>query len=120
MSPEAKPNSGKTLLTLVILLLILASSFVYYGSTLNKPVSATSNSEITSLKSTISSLENTNHALQAQLSAPISNSSSSTVLSAQLIYAASARSVVTVQGDQQTTVNTIYGPQSSVTAVMEG
>jgi S1-C subfamily serine protease len=118
MTPESKTNSGKVVLTFVILTLVLASTFVYYGSTLNGNAVTAGSSTITSLESTITSLENTNLALKTQLSALNSSSSPSTALSAQQIYAATDASVVTVQGDQQTTVNTIYGPQTTVAAVL--
>ncbi|MDA4123442.1 MAG: trypsin-like peptidase domain-containing protein [Thaumarchaeota archaeon] len=121
MTPETKPRSHKTFLAAVILVLVLSSSFIYYGSALAQQNGTTTNSTITSLENTISSLENTNHALQAQLSALVSNSSSTppnSGLSPQQIYVASDASVVTVQGDQQATVNTIYGPQNTTAAVL--
>ncbi len=118
MTPETKPKSSKTLLVVAILVIVLAASFVYYGSAVAKQPSGATNSTITSLESTISSLEGTNQALQTQLSALNSSSSSSSIPTAQQIYAATDPSVVTVQGDQQTTVNTIYGPQTSVASVL--
>ena len=80
--------------------------------------SSTQSSTIASLQSTITSLESSNSALQKQQASVGTNSSFSSKLSAQQIYAYSSRSVVTVQGDQLTTTNTIFGLQSSVTSVL--
>jgi S1-C subfamily serine protease len=122
MTPETKPRSARFLVAFAILVLVLGSSFVYYGSSRTLQSNRTNNSAVTSLQSTISSLQISNNALQAQLSALSINSSSSTLsgpgLSPQQIYAASDASVVTVQGDQQSTVSTIFGPQTTVTAVL--
>jgi S1-C subfamily serine protease len=104
--------------------LILGSSalLVYFADahSLREDQGAAPN--IASLENTISSLEGTNLALRAQISALGSNSQTSAVsasgLTAQQIYASSNRSVVTIQGDQTTTVSTFFGPQTTVTAVL--
>jgi S1-C subfamily serine protease len=105
-----------------ILALMIGSAFVYLDGAFPNQRSGTSNSAITSLEGTIASLKSTSFALQAQLSALSSTTSSSTPsasgLSAEQIYAASDASVVTLRGDQQTTVNTFYGPQTALAAVL--
>ncbi len=122
MTPEAKPRSGRVLLAIVVMALVLGSTFVYFDASRSQQPISTNNSTITSLQSSISSLQVSNNALQAQLSALSTNSSSSALsgpgLSAQQIYALSDASVVTVQGDQQSTVSTIFGPQTIVSAVL--
>lgn len=120
MNPEPKPRSRRAL-TALFLALILGSVAVvaYYEGNHAQQAFTSTNSTIASLQSTISSLESSNLALQAQVSALGTKPSSSSLgLSASQVYAASSASVVTVQGDQLTTINTFYGPQSSVTAVL--
>ena len=82
MTPEAKPRSRTILVSVAILVLILANTFVFYSGAVSQNGGGTSNSTISSLESTIVSLRNSNRALQAQLSTlsggPSSSSSSAT------------------------------------------
>jgi S1-C subfamily serine protease len=121
MIPAQQPRFRKGLAAIAILAILVGSTFVvfYYSGLFAHQTNDTTNSTITSLQQTITSLENNNNALQAQISALGSSSSLSVSgTSAQQIYAASNRSVVTVQGDQQTVVSTVYGPQATTSAVL--
>jgi len=121
MTPEHQPRLRKGLAAIAILSILVGSAFIvlYYNGSFAQQTTHTTNSTITSLQQTIASLENSNNALQAQVSALSSSPTiSASGPSAQQIYAASNRSVVTVQGDQQTVVSTIYGPQNATSAVL--
>ena len=123
MTAERESSSRKVIIALLLSILVLGSTsaIIFYAATNSQQPNSEASSTITSLESTIISLENTNLQLKGQLSALSTNSSSQSVpsgLSAQQVYSNSSRSVVTVQGDQLTTMNTLFGPQSTVTAVL--
>lgn len=123
MALEQSSRTRRVVILVLLFTLVLGStsSFFYFAATHSQQSNSTSTSAIADLQSTISSLESSNLALQRQLSALGANSSTLTIssgLTAQQIYAQSSRSVVTVQGDQLTTTNTFFGPQSTVTPVL--
>ena len=116
-------RSSAILTVLIIVTVILGSTlaFEYHVLPINQQPRTTNNVATSSVIPVLSYGKPT---IQAQVS-PISSSSSSspstspaTELSAQQIYAISSGSVVTLQGDQSTTVNTYYGPQATVTPVL--
>jgi len=102
---EAKPMSGKVIIAFAVLVLVIGAADAYGNAYL---------------------VGSTSHATQVKLSAPTASSAatgspsttSSSSLSPEQIYAASSASVVTVQGDQQSTVDTLYGPQTTVGQVL--
>ena len=120
MTPER--SGGRNALLAVAVIALVAGSgltFAYFGLA---NAQTASNPTIGSLQNKITSLENSNAALQAQLAALGSGSSSQTApgtaFTAQQIYAMSYPSVVTVQGDQSATTSTFFGPQTTSTQVL--
>ncbi|MDG6983287.1 MAG: trypsin-like peptidase domain-containing protein [Nitrososphaerota archaeon] len=120
MTPER--SGGRNVLFAVAVIALIAGSgltFAYFGLA---NAQTASNPSTASLQSKVASLENSNAALQAQLTALNSSSSSQTTpgtaFTAQQIYAVSSPSVVTVQGDQSTTVSSFFGPQTTITPVL--
>jgi S1-C subfamily serine protease len=101
MITEAKPKSGRLIIAIAILVLVLGATDIYANAYI---------------------MGSSGHVTNVKVSAPDADPSLSTTssqgLSAQQIYAASSGSVVTVQGDQQTTVNTFYGPQTASSQVL--
>jgi S1-C subfamily serine protease len=123
MTVEQSAGLRKVFVVALLCALVIGSStFVYYAAIRPQQPNSTTTSTMSSLEGTISSLEASNAALQARLAALTGSSSSQTTqssgLNAQQIYADSAPSVVTVQGDQTTTTNTIFGPQTAITSVL--
>jgi len=124
MTVEQSTRSPKVVIVVLLCALVIssASSFVYYAAIQPQQQKGAITSAVSSLERTISSLETSNAVLQAQLAALKGNTSSQTTqssgLNAQQVYADSAPSVVTVQGDQTTTTNTIFGLQTAITPVL--
>jgi len=123
MAQEQSSRTRRVVIFVLVSALVLgsASTFFFYAVVHSQQPESSETSTVANLVRTISSLESSNLELQRQLAALGPNSSSSSVssgLSAQQIYADSSRSVVTVQGDQLTTTNTFFGPQSAVTTVL--
>jgi len=123
MTAEQSAGFRKAFVVALLCALVISSStFVYYAAIRPQQPKGTTTSTMSSLEGTISSLKASIAALQARLAALNGSSSSQTTqssgLNAQQIYANSAPSVVTVQGDQTTTTNTIFGPQTAITSVL--
>lgn len=113
MTPETGSNKSKLALAIVALL-VLSAGIAYYAGT----ATAGPGSKSTTSQSSLASLGG-GTALDAQVSQQAASTSNSTqALSAQQIYADSAASVVTVQGDQQTNVSTFFGQQTAVSTVL--
>jgi S1-C subfamily serine protease len=116
---ERKPV-GKSLLVITILALGLVAVIVFYNGQLGQKTSNDS-ATISSLHSTISGLQSSEDALRAQVAALSSSSNSSTAGQTSqpaAIYAMANASVVTVQGSVLQTVNTFFGPQSTVSVLL--
>lgn len=113
MTPETSSNKSRLALAIVALLVLSAGIAYYAGAKTSTP-----GSKSTTSQSSLQSLNGTT-ALDAQVNQQVASSSnSSQALSAQQIYADSAASVVTVQGDQQTSVNTFFGQQTAVSTIL--
>src|SRR5271166_1568266 len=109
---------GLSLVTIAVLFIILGGVLFYYnsanaqGSSGNSTIS-TLQSEVRTQQSVISSLEN-----QLATSGGGQGNLSINGISPVAIYDAANRSVVTIQGDELTSVGTLFGTSSSVVTVL--
>ena len=118
MMVEKRNSLGKSVIVIIILALALVSVVVYYNGQLTRQASA-DNTTINSLQSTVVALQVTANALKVQVAAlSSSTNTSATGTNPALIYSLANRSVVTVQGAEVVTTNTIFGPQTSVSTVL--
>jgi len=101
----------------VVLVLLLIASTVYFTNILDEQ-SSSSNTTISNLQQQVSTLLGTNQALQAQLASFSSSNQSTSAADARAIYAYASQSVVTIQGDVSSTVNTFFGPQTAYSVVL--
>ncbi len=115
---EPRNRSRKSLIAIAFLVVLLAATVLYAGATIGQN-SGSSNQAISSLESTVAALQVNNRALESQI-ATLAQSTSlpSSNASAQLIYSNSIKSVVTVEGSRATTVQTFFGPATSITDVL--
>ena len=115
MEPRQESRSrGLIALLIVLVILILTVSLYYQGKT-QVPGVVT---EVSSLQSQVSSLQQANSALLARLNSPASGSNSSTSgANPVALYANDSNSVVTIEGDELVTQNTIFGRVASVATV---
>ena len=110
---ETKPASTRRAIPIVIAALLIVASFAYYVATMQPGPS--SSSRVSSLESAITTLQQENQALQAQLA---SSSNSSRVASeATALYSATSVSVATVRGYELVTQQTFFGPVSSIASI---
>jgi S1-C subfamily serine protease len=104
---------------LVVVCLVLGATTVYYNSTLNQQITD-SNSATTKLQNQVSQLQSSLFSLESSMSSSgHSTDSTSTDATALAIYGNASKSVVTIEGDVVTTVNTFFGPVVSY-SVVEG
>jgi S1-C subfamily serine protease len=101
----------------LFIVLIVAGAFVYYEA-LQSQNATDYSASIRSLQSNISNLELSNQALQAEVQALSTLGNSSGSVNPVRLYTTAQASVVTVQGDEVTTVNTFFGPITSVSVVL--
>jgi S1-C subfamily serine protease len=111
----------KAYAVVAVVVLLLAAAVYYFGSAPPVPAVTTSADQyaasVSSLQSQIGVLQSANQALQAKVAA-ISANASSSGLSAAKIYSRTKASVVTVQGDEVTVINTFFGPVTSISSVL--
>jgi S1-C subfamily serine protease len=120
MTTPTKPPLGKAVVALVIIALVLSAGVAYFAYQASTTTSQDA-STIRGLQGAVSTLQGNNAALQAQLSVLSrtgNTTGSASALDPQHIYSLANRSVVTVAGDQVTTVQTFFGPRTSVAAVL--
>ena len=115
--PRGRSRAG-ALAAVSIVALVLAAGLVVYASTYSGSGGTGYSSTISNLQNQISSLQLNNNALQAELSSLKSQGNASGGYSAAQLYARYRASVVTVQGVEVTTVDTFFGPVTSVSEVL--
>jgi len=122
METQEKPRVSRTVAAFAvfaIMCLVLGATVVYYNAALNQQV-ANSNSATSKLQNQVSELLSSLSSLESSLpNKGIQSNSTSTDATALEIYANASKSVVTIEGDVVTTVNTFFGPVSSY-SVVEG
>jgi S1-C subfamily serine protease len=111
-------QSKKVLVALVVLVLITGSLALYFG-VLFSQMSASDSATITSLQSEVQTLQGVNNALSQQVSTMSgSSNTSAAAVGPTLIYSSDHLGVVTVEGVNETTVSTVFGPQTSTETVL--
>src|SRR5271169_1644853 len=121
---ESKTSSGsrKILAALVVMVLVLGSGVVYFAEAATTSGSSSS-ATIRNLQSSVSSLENTNNQLQAQLaalsttSAATGNISAAQSINAEQIYASANASVLTIQGVKLVSTTGLIGGASAAETI---
>ena len=116
MTTEKRAPRAKSVAAILLLVLALAVVVVYYNGLLSQRTSS-DNQTIGNLQNTIAGLQSTNSALKAQVTS-LSSTTNTTGGEPALIYSIANRSVVTVQGSEETTTNTIFGLQTSISTLL--
>ena len=111
---RVKRGLGRALAVVSILLVVTAAATAYSYYLLQQ-----SGSSQSQLQQLVSNLESRNTQLQQELNSGVTpNNASVLSLDPVSIYRSANRSIVTIQGDQVTTVNTFFGPQQSLQVVL--
>ena len=111
---RVKRGLGRTLAVVSILLVVTAAATAYSYYLLQQ-----SSSNQSQLQQLVSNLESRNTQLQQELNSGVTPNNASVLgLDPVSIYRSANRSIVTIQGDQVTTVNTFFGPQQSLQVVL--
>ncbi len=111
---RVKRGLGRTLAVVSILLVVTAAATAYSYYLLQQ-----SSSSQSQLQQLVSNLESRNTQLQQELNSGVTPNNASVLgLDPVSIYRSANRSIVTIQGDQVTTVNTFFGPQQSLQVVL--
>ena len=111
---RVKRGLGRTLAVVSILLVVTAAATAYSYYLLQQ-----SSSSQSQLQQLVSNLESRNTQLQQELNSGVTpNNASVLSLDPVSIYRSANRSIVTIQGDQVTTVKTFFGPQQSIQVVL--
>jgi S1-C subfamily serine protease len=117
VSDVGTARSNTKLIAVVAIVLVVAAMFVYYEGLQSQ--NATDYSlTIKSLQSNVSELQFSNQALQAEVEALSKQGNATVGANPVQLYTTAQASVVTVQGDEVTTVNTFFGPITSVSTVL--
>ena len=112
-------RSVSILAVFAMMCLILGGTVIYYNSVMSQQIT-NSNSANAKLSNQVYELQSSLSSLKSSLSNnSTSSNSTKTDANALSIYENTARSVVTIEGDNVTTVNTFLGPVESY-AVIEG
>ena len=111
---RVKRGLGRTLAVVSILLVVTSAATAYSYYLLQQ-----SSSSQSQLQQLVSNLESRNTQLQQELNSGVTPNNASVLgLDPVSIYRSANRSIVTIQGDQVTTVNTFFGPQQSIQVVL--
>ena len=111
---RVKRGLGRTLAVVSILLVVTAAATAYSYYLFQQQ-----STQVSQLQQLVSNLESRNTQLQQELNSGVTpNNASVLSLDPVSIYRSANRSIVTIQGDQVTTVNTFFGPQQSLQVVL--
>ncbi|TMP96944.1 MAG: PDZ domain-containing protein [Thaumarchaeota archaeon] len=111
---RVKRGLGRTLAVVSILLVVTAAATAYSYYLFQQQ-----STQVSQLQQLVSNLESRNTQLQQELNSGVTpNNASVLSLDPVSIYRSANRSIVTIQGNQVTTVNTFFGPQQSVQPVL--
>jgi S1-C subfamily serine protease len=112
-------TSGVAVAVLAVLLVVFGAVALYSNYQLNQ-ANATRSSAVSNLQNLINQLQAENSQLKNQLASGVQTQGNSSLLGLDpvSIYRTVNRSVVTVEGDRVTTVNTFFGPQQSVQSII--
>ena len=113
---EAKPRPRTAVVVLVVAALLITSVGAYYQATV-RGTSGSFSSEVSSLKSQVANLEQSNSNLQTILASESGPDSNSSTLSVGSLYARYSVSVVTIQSYEITTQNTFFGQLNSIESI---
>jgi S1-C subfamily serine protease len=119
MAQTSGPTQSKKVLVALVILVLVAGSLALYFGVLFSQRSASDSATITSLQYEVHTLNAVNSALSQEVSSMSTSSSTSTAaLGPALIYSSDHLGVVTVQGVNETTVRTLFGPETSIETVL--
>lgn len=118
METTPQRRTSRAVAVIVVLALLVGVTVFYYYSAPNQ-TNASSAATISSLQSEVGNLQASIAAIQAQLAGQTSSSTALPAnVSAQAIFSQASRSVVTIQGDQASTVLTFFGQRTSYSPVL--
>jgi S1-C subfamily serine protease len=117
LETQRPPRTGLTLAAVVVAALFVGAAALFLYSTESQQ-SVALNNQVRSLQGEVSALQSTISILQAQVSGQGASGASLPNSSAQALYAAASPSVVTLQGELVTTVNTFFGPVKQYSTVI--
>jgi len=110
------PSSGsnRRVAAVAVFILLAVAVVAYYASTMQG--TAKGSSQLSTLQSEVSSLQQANQALQAQLSSTSTGAGNASA-TGESIYSTAGPSVVTIQGYELITQDTFFGPVSSIESI---
>jgi S1-C subfamily serine protease len=117
---KKKKKTGRgSLLVVIVIAIILGSAFVVYAVNSSQN-SSSQNTSVQNLEKVIVALQSRNSELEARIASGTPSLQNTSIAGGDLvkIYDIVNRSVVTIQGDQVTKTNTVFGPQTSVAIVI--
>jgi S1-C subfamily serine protease len=120
METQSRGRHAGTLAVALVLALLLGVTVIYYNAQLSQSNNS-SNSAIRSLQSQITGLQSSIAVLKAQSQSSNQGGtagSSSNGTEAQSIFSGAANSVLMIEGDVATTVQTFFGPRTTYSTVL--
>lgn len=114
---DAKPPGHRRAVVVLVVAALLITAIGVYLQTAARGTTGSLSSEVSTLKSQVTDLEQANSNLQSLLASGADSDSNSSSSSAGSLYAKYSASVVTIQGYEETTQNTFFGQLSSIESI---
>ncbi len=114
---DAKPPGHRRAVVVLVVAALLITAIGVYLQTAARGTTGSLSSEVSTLKSQVTDLEQANSNLQSLLASGAHSDSNSSSSSAGSLYAKYSASVVTIQGYEETTQNTFFGQLSSIESI---
>lgn len=114
---DAKPPGHRRAVVVLVVAALLITAIGVYLQTAARGTTGSLSSEVSTLKSQVTDLEQANSNLQSLLASGADSDSNSSSSSAGSLYGKYSASVVTIQGYEETTQNTFFGQLSSIESI---
>ena len=114
---DAKPPGHRRAVVVLVVAALLITAIGVYLQTAARGTTGSLSSEVSTLKSQVTDLEQANSNLQSLLASGADSDSNASSSSAGSLYAKYSASVVTIQGYEETTQNTFFGQLSSIESI---
>ena len=114
---ESGPSGSRRNATVVLVLVLLVGSAAVYFEGRGAGTTGDASSEVSSLQTQLSSLEQANAQLRSQLASQTESTINTSATSAEALYSTHIGSVVTIIGYELLTQNTFFGQVTSVVSV---
>ena len=115
----SRAGVGSVVAVMALLLVVLGGATAYAYYLLLGQNNPSQSAQVSELQQLVSNLQSRNNQLEKQLNSGVTQNNASVLgLDPVSIYRSVNRSIVTLQGVQVTTVNTLFGPQQSTQVVL--